>query len=114
MAFRTDLDAMVLGALQSGGLHGYEISKRINAQGGEAIRLKEGQLYPILHRLENQGSIASEWEQADIAGKPARRVYTITEQGRGQLAVQRADWQNFVRSVENILAPPSRLETQNG
>ena len=114
MAFRTDLDAMVLGALQSGGLHGYEISKRINAQGGEAIRLKEGQLYPILHRLENEGRIASEWEQTAAAGKPARRVYTLTESGRGELERQRADWQQFVHSVESILAGPPRLEAQNG
>ena len=111
MAFRTDLDTLVLGVLHTGRLHGYEISKRINAHGQEVFGIKEGQLYPILHRLENEGKIASEW--VPQPGKPARRVYALTENGRWELSRQREHWQQFVDSVNRLLTP-MRPETTHG
>jgi len=104
--FRSDLDALVLGVLQSGHLHGYEITKRINAQDETILKVKEGQLYPILHRLENEGKIAAEWVQQE--GKPARKMYTLTDAGHKELETQRLSWVKFVQSVEGLLAP-SRL-----
>ena len=46
---------MVLGVLQHGDLHGYEISKRIKQLSDKALSVGEGQLYPALHKLENEG-----------------------------------------------------------
>jgi PadR family transcriptional regulator PadR len=103
MAFRSDLDALVLGVLQTGTLHGYEIAKRINGQGDTALRVKEGQLYPILHRLENEGLIEAEWIPSE--GKPARKVYQLTASGVRKLADQRDAWRQFVVSVNSILVP---------
>jgi DNA-binding PadR family transcriptional regulator len=103
MAFRTDLDALVLAVLQTGRLHGYEIGKRINLQGQSSFGINEGQLYPVLHRLENEGKIASEW--VPQPGKPARRVYALTDGGRRELIHQRESWTQFVDSVNRILTP---------
>ena len=107
--FRSDLDALVLGVLQSGHLHGYEITKRINARDESILSVKEGQLYPILHRLENEGKIVAEWIQQE--GKPARKVYTLTASGHEELAAQRASWAKFVKSVDGLLVPDN-LELQ--
>lgn len=101
--FRSDLDALVLGVLQSGSLHGYEITKRINARDESVLSVKEGQLYPILHRLENEGKVAAEWVQQE--GKPARKVYLLTAAGHSELAAQRAQWEKFVKSVDGLLVP---------
>ncbi len=109
MAFRGDLDALVLGVLASAGAaHGYEITRRINGAGGgageTAIAVREGQLYPILHRLENEGRIQAEWIPQE--GKPARKVYALTEAGRAELATKREAWRKFAESVSSLLAAP--------
>ena len=84
-------------------MFGDEISKRINAQAATILSVKEGQLYPILHRLENEGKIVAEWIPQE--GKPARKVYTLTESGHHELAAQRKSWEKFVVSVDGLLAP---------
>ena len=54
MAFRGDINALILGALHSEPLHGYEIVRRIREAGGGG-KLSEGQIYPYLHKLEEAG-----------------------------------------------------------
>ncbi len=120
MAFRGDLDALVLGVLARGRMHGYEITQTINAAGptedntGDGgVVVKEGQLYPILHRLENDGKIEAEW--IEQTGRPARKVYRLTDAGRGTLIEKRAAWEAFAQTVGDLLAPvPSPTKTAKG
>ncbi|GAB4456282.1 MAG: helix-turn-helix transcriptional regulator [Armatimonadaceae bacterium] len=102
MDFRSDLDAMVLGVLQDTSLHGYEITRRINER-STAFRIKEGQLYPILHRLENEGHIAATWVPQE--GKPDRKVYRLTDSGLNLLERKKRNWSEFVASVTAVLTP---------
>ncbi|HTQ11052.1 MAG TPA: PadR family transcriptional regulator [Fimbriimonadaceae bacterium] len=112
MAFRIDIEAMVLGALQSEPLHGYEIVRRIKESGG-AGKLSEGQIYPYLHQLEEKGMLTSEWK-TDTGAAP-RRVYQLTESGQGELARHRVRWEKFVSGVTSILAAgPTRMEGNHG
>ena len=101
MAFRTDLNAMILGTLQAGPLHGYQIVKTIRDAGG-APKLTEGQIYPYLHKLEEQGLLAAEW-QTDTGTAP-RRVYELTQKGTTELEHQKAAWGGFAKGVGSILA----------
>lgn len=103
MDFRSDLDALTLGTLTGGPMHGYEIMRRINARGEDSIRIKEGQLYPILHRLESEGRIVAEWEPQE--GKPARKNYRLTEEGHRLLEKKRQAWASFVTTVNALLDP---------
>lgn len=66
----------VLVDLQTGPIYGYDLMRQAD--------LKSGTLYPILARLERQGFLSSEWETIDPvqAGRPARRVYALTPEGR--------------------------------
>ena len=110
MAFRSDLDALILGVLGRGQMHGYETSKRINEGALGAVLVKEGQLYPLLHRLENDGVIEAHWLPQE--GKPARKVYRLTESGTRQLATKRESWAAFSTGVNLLLGRGT--ETQNG
>ena len=114
MAFRGDLDALVLGVLAAKPMHGYEITQTINAAGSDgansgnggagSVSVKEGQLYPILHRLENDEKIQAQW--IEQAGRPARKVYELTDTGRKELETKRAAWEAFSQTVAALLAPP--------
>ena len=105
MAFRGDICALILGALRSEPLHGYEIVRRIREAGGGG-RLSEGQIYPYLHKLENDGMVTAEW-QTDTGAAP-RRVYQLTPKGTKELERQRALWKDFVSGVGTLLAVDAR------
>ena len=106
MAFRGDTEALILATLSSGPQHGYEITRRVN--GLDGMKIQDGQLYPILHRLESEELITAEWVPQE--GKPARKVYRLTETGNKKLEEKRADWETFASSVASLLAKP---EVQN-
>jgi PadR family transcriptional regulator PadR len=102
MKFRTDLDTMVLAALTDGALHGYGIVRTIRNRSEGILKLGEGQLYPILHRLEQEGFIQGEWEVQE--GRPPRRAYSLTEDGSKRLANNRKEWAAFSNAVANVLS----------
>lgn len=101
MSFKGDIAALILGILQDGRLHGYEISKRIRMLSQEMLSLGEGQLYPALHRLEEEGLIASSWDIQE--GRPNRKVYEITEAGLAELREKKKAWEKFMSGVNSIL-----------
>lgn len=101
MAFRSDLDALVLGVLKDGPMHGYAISKALKKTAGGMLRLGEGQLYPALHKLERTGMVQANWQPQQ--GKPPRKVYALTDQGRCELERQRKVWEDFVLGVNLVL-----------
>lgn len=103
MAFKTDLESLVLGVLQDEPLHGYEIAKRIKQLSATALSVGEGQLYPALHKLERDGYIEAEWVPQE--GKPPRKVYRLTEEGNGALVEHRREWARFADGVAAILRP---------
>ena len=102
MAFKSDLDALILGVLQAEALHGYEIAKRIRLRSERSLKIGEGQLYPALHRLEQDGRITAEWVPQD--GKPARRVYRLTQKGHAKLEEHQKEWQQFAEGVSAVLS----------
>jgi PadR family transcriptional regulator PadR len=101
MAFKSDLEALILGVLSGSALHGYEISKRIKEGGGENLAVGEGRLYPALHKLEAEGKVTAKWEPRE--GRPPRRIYELTEAGQRELAVHQDAWKRFTSSVGSIL-----------
>lgn len=102
MAFRGDVEALVLGALRDGPLHGYGIAKRLRGT-SKALAIGEGQLYPVLHRMESEGLLLAHW--VDQKGKPDRKTYSLTDEGRAALAKSRAEWKEFSAGVGAVLGP---------
>ena len=95
------LDALVLAVLADEPLHGYAVIEALRRRSEGAFELAEGTLYPVLHRLEADGLLASSWSEA--AGR-RRRVYHLTRNGRRALARRREEWSSFVRAVDSVLA----------
>lgn len=100
------LEMLVLRFLADNPCHGYELIVRLREKGGGLLDLKEGTLYPILYRLEEEGCITSVWNSPDgtlSPGRIPRRVYTVTDAGHILLARQRKTWHRFVDCVEQCL-----------
>jgi transcriptional regulator len=113
VAFKSDLEALVLGVLQTGDLHGYEIAKRIQQISERALQVGEGQLYPALHKLEKQGLVCATWVPQE--GKPPRKVYSLTDAGLDELSRQRRSWEAFANAVNAVLLPkPTSAEGSRG
>ncbi|HEV2148922.1 MAG TPA: helix-turn-helix transcriptional regulator [Longimicrobiaceae bacterium] len=73
--------ALVLRALAEGFVYGFDVM--------DASGLPSGTVYPALRRLERAGCVASHWEEENAArreGRPARRYYEVTDEGRSLLA----------------------------
>ena len=101
MAFRSDLELLILAVLEQGSAHGYAIARSIHSRGDGALRVGEGQLYPVLHLLEREGCIRAFWEIQD--GRPARKVYSLAEPGAVRLDQKKSDWAQFEIGVNRII-----------
>lgn len=112
MKFRSDLETLILASLDHGQKFGFEIARHIISRSQDGLKLGEGQLYPILHRLLREGMVSAEWEMPE--GETPRKVYSLTEKGRGRLAEGRANWREFVASVEGVLGPSPSKDVANG
>ncbi len=100
MKMRGSLPLLILHILASGQNHGYQISKLIKKQSEGILDFKEGTLYPALHSLEKQGLIEAFKEKKN--GR-TRRYYQLTEAGGVHLEMQRSEWMQFTKAVNQIL-----------
>jgi len=96
------LDLLILKTLSTGSLHGWDIAKRIALVSQDRLTLKQGSLYPALHRLEQRGWIDAEWGVSD-AGRAAK-FYRLTRLGRKHLEDEKEYWQAFVSAMTSVLA----------
>src|SRR5258706_5106045 len=95
------LDMMVLPALAAGPAHGYAVIEAIRRKSGDAFDLPGGPIYPVLHRLEEAGLLASRWTTAESGRR--RRVYSLTKRGSRALADQREVWEQFSVAIGGLL-----------
>lgn len=84
---------LVLSVLAAEASYGYQIIKRLNDTGEGHFTWQEGTVYPILHKLEKEGYVRAQWQQADTGRK--RRYYYITASGRGALASGTEQWNAY-------------------
>ncbi len=95
------LDVLILKSLATEPRHGWAIAKRIESVSGNELQIKQGSLYPALHRLEYQGLIKSEWRQNDT-GRDAK-FYSLTKAGRAQLDVELSEWERLSAAIRLTL-----------
>ena len=82
-------------------LYGYQIARGFEPEGGDGPPIKRGTLYPALRSLEARGLLDSHLAPSDAG--PARKYYSITEDGRRAAASWRQIWRHTSRLVESIL-----------
>ena len=95
------LEMIVLRLLQTGPLHGWGITEVIEQRSESLLSVNQGSLYPALYRLVAKGWIASDWRVTD--NNRNARYYSLTDEGRAQLELERAQWAKLSRGVELIL-----------
>lgn len=96
---------IVLQLLAERDMYGYEIVKEMEKRSGNVLQLKEGTLYPALHKLEKQEYIEAYWQETDKG--PARKYYRITASGAEILRQKTNEWKKFVNVIDQVIGNDS-------
>jgi transcriptional regulator len=95
------LALMVLKTLDVlGPQHGWGIARRIEQISGDLLAVNQGTLYPLLLKLEHEGSIASEWGASE--NNRRARFYRLTASGRKQLQTETSEWERTAQIIERF------------
>ncbi|MCR9254267.1 MAG: helix-turn-helix transcriptional regulator [bacterium] len=105
MAFSKPLVAassrpMILAILQEGTSYGYKIIQRVREISGGQMEWADGMLYPVLHRLEKEKLIQSQWMQSEEGRH--RKYYSITELGKETLHQEKEAWISMNQIMLNL------------
>ena len=82
--------------------YGYELLSLLRDRSGGLFCLKEGTLYPILYRLEDEGLIEASWSQGEGRSTP-KKIYAPTPMGRQENEQRKALWQSFSHTIDVFL-----------
>jgi PadR family transcriptional regulator PadR len=80
---------VVLEILSRGEMYGYELTEAIEQRSGDVLTLGKGTLYPLLYNLEAKKLVKGRWQKSEAGRR--RRYYSITSEGKGQLAKQKEE-----------------------
>jgi len=95
------LDLLILKTIALGPQHGWAISERVQQMSSDALQVKQGSLYPALHRLERRGWIKARWRVTE--NNRRAKYYELTRKGRKQLEAQTDVWRRLTAAVGQIL-----------
>jgi len=91
---------LVLAILAEGQSYGYAIIKRVRDLSDGHLLWTDGMLYPVLHRLERNGLVASKWGSSESGRR--RKYYRLTKAGRAELETERKRWQMVDETLHRI------------
>ena len=97
-------EILILSLLAEEAMYGYQISQELRQRSEEYFEMKEGLLYPTLHRMAQDGLLTSEWRETGTARR--RKYYTITDKGRRALSEQTSEWRTFIQKLTRLLDAP--------
>ncbi len=81
---------LVLSVLSEGESYGYALIQRVRELSGGEIEWTDGMLYPVLHWMEREDLVESEWKEAETGRR--RKYYRLRKEGRGALEKERKQW----------------------
>ncbi len=93
------VEFLILSLLEDGELHGYEITKQLEARSLGLLIFRRSSIYPILSRMEKRDWVARRWTD----GNRRRCYYALTEDGSEALDRQRVEWRVFTAAVNLIV-----------
>ncbi len=96
---------LLLSILAEGESYGYELTRKVRELSEGVLEWSDGMLYPVLHRLEREGLIVSEWKQSETGRE--RKYYRLSSGGRRSLQTERQQW----LSVHNTLCKIWKIKT---
>jgi PadR family transcriptional regulator PadR len=95
------LDLLILRVIALQPMHGWAIAQRIQQVSKEILQVRQGSLYPALHRLELQGRIAAEWGESE--NNRRAKFYSLTKAGRNMLEHEEAQWDRLSSAISLVL-----------
>ena len=95
------LDLLILRTLALQPLHGWAISDRVQQISRDVLRIRQGSLYPALHRLERRGWIKARWGASE--NNRRAKFYELTKAGRQQLEREKDAWEKLTTAVAQVL-----------
>ena len=98
---------LVLSVLTEGETYGYALIQRVRALSGGKIEWTEGMLYPVLHWMEKEDLIESEWREAETGRK--RKYYRLRKEGRKALQAEKQQWLTVHETLAKLWKHQPRL-----
>jgi len=95
------LDLLILRTVALGPQHGWAISDRIQQVSSDVLAVRQGSLYPALHRLERRGWIKARWGTTNTNRRA--KYYELTRSGQKQLDTETNAWRKLTAAVGQIL-----------
>ena len=94
---------LLLGILAEGESYGYALIQRVKELSNGQLQWTEGMLYPVLHRLENEGLIEAEWKEAE--SRRRRKYYRLTRPGKKAANLEREQWLSVHQTLDALWNP---------
>lgn len=95
------ITVLILGLLAERPMYGYEILQEAGRRSAREFQLKEGSLYPALHKMQRDGFLKSAWKHHESGRQ--RKYYALTAKGRRRSESKRAQWEQITLAVRAIL-----------
>jgi len=94
-------EILILSLLAEEPMYGYQIGQELQQRSEGYFEMKEGLLYPTLHRMAQEGLLRAEWRESGTGRR--RKYYAISDKGRQALREQTAEWQTFMENLFHLL-----------
>jgi transcriptional regulator len=95
------LDLLILKAVALEPQHGWAISQRLHQISSSTLQIRQGSLYPALHRLERRGWIKARWSTSEHNRRA--KFYELTRRGGAQLEAQTEAWRKLAATIGRVL-----------
>lgn len=95
------LDMLILKILALEPAHGWSIAQRIHQVSSEVLQVREGTLYPALHKLESEGWIQSEWKPSE--NNRRAKYYSLTRAGAKRLLQETESWDRLSAAISRVI-----------
>jgi PadR family transcriptional regulator PadR len=95
------LDLLILKTVALEPQHGWAISERLHQISSATLQIRQGSLYPALHRLERRGWIKARWGTSD--NNRRAKYYELTRKGRAQLEAEADAWRKLSAAITQVL-----------
>jgi transcriptional regulator len=95
------LDLLILKTVALEAQHGWAISERLHQISSASLHIKQGSLYPALHRLERRGWIKARWGTSD--NNRRAKYYELTKKGRARLDAETSAWRRLTAAIAQVL-----------
>ena len=95
------LELLVLKTIATAPLHGWAISERLRLVSSAVVDVRQGSLYPALHRMERRGWIKARWATSE--NNRRAKYYELTREGHRRLEEQADAWRKLTGAVGQVL-----------